>query len=77
MHNMVWVIKSILAIGNQLPPYPSLREMKRLTILNYVARGSGVAWVPCALGQEIFLRPPSTKLTKFELKNKRKSAEEA
>jgi len=30
---------------------------------------SGVARVPCALGQEIFLRPsPSTKLTEFELK---------
>jgi len=29
----------------------------------------GVARVPCALGQEIFLRPPSTKLTEFELKN--------
>jgi len=39
--------------------------------------GSGVARVPCALGQEIFLRPPSTKLTEFELKNKCKSAKEA
>jgi len=40
-------------------------------------RGSGVARVPCALGQEIFLRPPSTKLTEFELKSRCKSAEEA
>jgi len=37
---------------------------------------SGVARVPCALGQEIFLRPLLTKLTKFELKNRYKSAEE-
>jgi len=29
---------------------------------------SGVARVPCALGQEIFLRTPSTKLIEFELK---------
>jgi len=29
---------------------------------------SGIARVPCALGQEIFLRLPSTKLTEFELK---------
>jgi len=38
---------------------------------------SGVARVLCALEQEIFLRPPSTKLTEFELKNWCKSAEEA
>jgi len=37
--------------------------------------GSGVARVPCALGQEIFLRPLSTKTTEFEAKNRRKSAE--
>jgi len=30
---------------------------------------SGVARVPCALAQEIFLRPPSTKAIEFELKN--------
>jgi len=29
--------------------------------------GSGVARVPCALGQEIFFRPPSTKTTEFEV----------
>jgi len=29
---------------------------------------SGIARVPCALGQEIFLLPPSTKTTEFELK---------
>jgi len=39
--------------------------------------GSGVARVPCALGQEIFLRFLSTKTTEFEVKNKCKSAEEA
>jgi len=38
---------------------------------------SGVARVPCALGQEIFLRPPSTKPAEFEVKIKYKSAEEA
>jgi len=38
---------------------------------------SGVASVPCALGQEIFLRSSSTKTAKFEVKNKCKSAEEA
>jgi len=38
---------------------------------------SGVARVSCALGQEIFLRPPSTKLTEFEFKNGCKSTEEA
>jgi len=38
---------------------------------------SGVARVPCALGQGIILRPLSTKTTKFEVKNKCKSAEEA
>jgi len=37
---------------------------------------SGVARVPCALGQEIFLRLPSTKLSEFELKNRCKNAEE-
>jgi len=29
---------------------------------------SGVARVPCALGQEIFLRPPSTITAQFEVK---------
>jgi len=41
------------------------------------ASTSGVARVPCALGQEIFLRPPSTKIIEFELKNRCESAEEA
>jgi len=36
----------------------------------------GVARLSCALGQKILLRSPSTKLTEFELKNRRKSAEE-
>jgi len=35
--------------------------------------GSGVAKrVPCARGQEIFLRPQPTKTTEFEKKNRRK-----
>jgi len=38
---------------------------------------NGVARVPCALRQEIFLRPPSTKTAEFEVKNRRKSVEEA
>jgi len=38
---------------------------------------SGVARVPCFLGQEIFLRPQSTKTTEIEVENRRKSAEEA
>jgi len=38
---------------------------------------SGVARVPCALGQEIFLCSPSTKLTEFELKNRCKNVKEA
>jgi len=31
---------------------------------------SGVARVLCALGQEIFLRPLSTKSTEFKVKNR-------
>jgi len=38
---------------------------------------SRVAGIPCALEQEMFLRPPSTKTTKFEVKNSCKSTEEA
>jgi len=38
---------------------------------------SDVARVPCALGQEIFLRPLSTKTTEFEVKIGCKSADEA
>jgi len=30
---------------------------------------SGVAWVSCVLGQEIFLRSPSIKAAEFEVKN--------
>jgi len=41
-----------------------------------VPPSSGIARVPCALEQEIFLRPSSTKLTEFELKDRCKSAEE-
>jgi len=42
-----------------------------------LATYSGVARVPCALGQETFLRPPLTKTAEFEVKNRCKSAEEA
>jgi len=45
--------------------------------LSLVQQDSGVARVPCALGQEIFLRPQSTKTTEFEVKHRRKSAKEA
>jgi len=38
---------------------------------------SGVARVPCTLGQEIFLRPLSTKTTEFEMKNSPKNLEDA
>jgi len=38
---------------------------------------SGVAKVPCALGQKIFLRLPPTEIAEFEMKNRCKSAEEA
>jgi len=38
---------------------------------------SAVARVSCALGQEIFLHPSSTKTTEFEVKNRCKCAEEA
>jgi len=39
---------------------------------------SGVARIPGALlGQEILLRPPLTKTTEFEAKNRCKSAEKA
>jgi len=44
-------------------------------ILSDVA--SGVARVPCALGQEIFLRPLPTKITEFEVKNSRKNLKDA
>jgi len=37
---------------------------------------SGVARVPCALGQKYFCAL-STKTTEFEVKNRRKSAEES
>jgi len=42
-----------------------------------VTAGSGVARVPCALGQEMFLRPLSTKTIEFEVKNRCKSEKEA
>jgi len=42
---------------------------------NLPSECSGLAKVSCALGQEIFLRPPSTNVTEFEVKNRCKSAE--
>jgi len=36
---------------------------------NFGLLSSGVARVPYALGQEIFLRPLPTKTTEFEVKN--------
>jgi len=51
----------------------SIKQISSLGRMQY----SSVARVLCALGQEIFLRPSSTKLTEFELKNRCKSAEEA
>jgi len=47
------------------------------TFVRTISYFSGVVRVPCDLGQEIFLRPLSTKTTKFEGKKRRKSAEEA
>jgi len=41
------------------------------------ALGRGVVRVPCALGQEIFLRPLSTKTTEFEVKNRCKLEKKA
>jgi len=49
------------------------RTQRRAT----ASRVSGLARIPYALGQEIFLRPPTAKLTELELKNSLKSAEEA
>jgi len=62
--------------------YASKIQLRNVTLVRYdfipkYVSGSGVARVPCALGQEIFLLPPSTKLTEFELKNSCKNAEEA
>jgi len=39
-------------------------------------KSSGVARVPCALGQEIFFRPPSAKIAEFEVKNRYKVGED-
>jgi len=38
---------------------------------------SGVARTPCALGQEMFLRPLSTKTTEFEVKINYKNLKDA
>jgi len=38
---------------------------------------SDVARIPCALGQEIFLRSLSTKTTEFKVKNSCKNLEDA
>jgi len=41
------------------------------------APSSSVARVPCALGQKYCCIPAPTKAAEFEVKNRRKSAEEA
>jgi len=45
--------------------------------LPFNADCSGVARVPCALGQEIFLRPPQKKLRTLKRKIGAKSEKEA
>jgi len=40
-------------------------------------QSGGVARVPCALGQEVFLRPPQQKLRRLKRKIGAKSAKEA
>jgi len=45
--------------------------------IQYLSCSSGVARIPCALEQEIFLRSQSTKTAEFEVKIWYKSAEEA
>jgi len=47
----------------------------RWTLFSDARPESGVARVPCALGQEIFLRPPSTKLQSLK-KNRCKASVE-
>jgi len=51
--------------------------MAMLSFIYNARTDSGVARLLCALAQEIFLRPLSTKITEFEVKNRCKSAEEA
>jgi len=70
---------------NQFSSFPLIRFCYLIQLLG--SRGSalrkrmerriGVARVPCALGQEIFLRLLSTKITEFEVKNRCKSVKEA
>jgi len=48
-----------------------------LSVRTSVSEDNGVARVPCALEQEIFLRPQSKKTIELEVKNRRKNAEEA
>jgi len=45
--------------------------------MSYFEISSGVARVPCALGQETFLRPPLTKTTEFKVKTGGKASVEA
>jgi len=51
--------------------------VRELMSLPVAIISSGVARVPCALGQEIFLQPLSTKTTEFEVKNSFKILEDA
>jgi len=46
-------------------------------IFQIFALTSSAARVPCARGQKLLLLPTLTKAAEFELKNRRKSAEEA
>jgi len=48
-----------------------------ITIYCQILQSSGVARVPCALGQKTFLRLLSTKPTEFEAKNRYKNAKDA
>jgi len=71
------VLNAVTSINNSLMQTEIWCYMFKIAFLGAFLYTSGLARVPCALGQEIFLRPPSTKTTKFEVKNSCKSAEEA
>jgi len=53
--------------SNYSVPLPTVHKAFIRPVLTYASpECSGVARVSCALGQEIFLRPLSTKTTEFE-----------
>jgi len=62
--SMIFLPKNLSRTPSRLKKYLANYRVPLSSLLCY----SGVARVPCALGQDIFLRPPSTKLTEFELK---------